>query len=60
MTKSNKEKKDPNLYVKGNDPVTIEWLEDSKYHKKGSKSVVHKIQAKKFVASNKAKIVKEG
>jgi hypothetical protein len=42
----------------GKDPVTIEWLEGVKFHKKGEKSVVHKIQAGKFVKSGKAKIVK--
>ena len=42
--------------VKGNDPVTIEWLGKSKFHKAGSKSVVHRIQAEKFVKSGKAKI----
>jgi hypothetical protein len=43
--------------VKGNDPVVIEWLKDTPYHKKGKRSTVHSEQAKKFVARKLAKIV---
>ncbi|MDR1562262.1 MAG: hypothetical protein LBS54_04135 [Dysgonamonadaceae bacterium] len=45
--------------VKGQEPVTVEWGEGAKYHKKGTKSVLHEIQAKKFVAAGIAKIIKD-
>ena len=58
MEKAEKEKSA--VKVKGRDPVTIEWLKDgSKFHKEGTKSVVHKLQAQKFVKAGKAKIVKK-
>jgi len=51
MEKVNKEVK-----VKGNDPVTIVWLEGVMFHKVGSKSVVHRLQAEKLVKAKKAKL----
>ena len=56
MAKEKKERKANE--VKGNDPVVVEWLKDCTFHKEGTKSTVHKLQADKFVASGKAKIVK--
>jgi hypothetical protein len=44
--------------VKGNDPVIVEWLKNTPYHKKGKRSTVHSEQAKKFEARGLAKIVK--
>jgi len=46
--------------VMGREPVSVEWGEKSKFHKKGSKSEVHKLQAVKFVKLGIAKIVSKG
>lgn len=44
--------------VKAVEPVTIEWLKGAKFKKVGSKSVVHRVQAERFVGLKLAKIVK--
>jgi hypothetical protein len=44
--------------VKSQEPVTVEWIEGDKYHKKGSTSVVHAACAEGLVERKKAKIVK--
>ncbi len=53
------EKNKKEVLVKGKEPVTIEWLKGSKFHKAGSRSTVHRIQAEKFAERKLAKIVKE-
>jgi hypothetical protein len=45
--------------VKGNDPVVIEWLKDTQYHRKGKQSTVHSEHAKDFVKRKLAKIVEK-
>lgn len=41
--------------VKPKDDVQIEWTDKDKFHKAGTTSVVHRIQAEKLIASGKAK-----
>jgi hypothetical protein len=45
--------------VKGQEPITVEWGEGAQYHRKGTRSVLHEIQAKKIVARGMAKILKD-
>lgn len=44
--------------VKGREDVTIEYTEKSRFHKKGDKATVHRLQADKLVDKGVAKIIK--
>lgn len=44
--------------VIGVEPVKIEYTEKAKFHKKGDKSVVHKMQAEKLVKRGVAVLIK--
>jgi hypothetical protein len=44
--------------VMGKDPVRIEWLDGSKFHKAGSFSTVHRLCAEKLVERKRAKMAK--
>lgn len=41
--------------VKPKDDVTIEWTDKDKFHKAGTTSTVHRVQAEKLIAAGKAK-----
>ena len=47
------------MKVKAHDDVTIVYTENSKFHKAGEKSVVHRLQAEKLVAKGFAKLAKK-
>jgi hypothetical protein len=53
-----KEIKENGNAVKGNDPVQVEQIAASKFHKVGDKYEVHKNVAAKLVEKKVAKIVK--
>jgi hypothetical protein len=44
--------------VKGKEPVQIEFLENARFHKKGDRTTVHRVQAEKFIERKIAKTVK--
>jgi len=46
--------------VKPVDLVEVKWLEGDKFHKAGSTSMFHKVQAEKLSKAKKAEVVKGG
>jgi hypothetical protein len=52
-----KKKEKEEVKVKGSEPVKIEYLKGSKFHKQGDISTVHRVQAEKLQAKKIVKIV---
>jgi hypothetical protein len=51
-----KNKQSGNILVKPKDLVTVVWGAESKFHKEGETSVVHRFAAEKLVKAGKCKI----